>query len=434
MTRKIYYTLPVVLLLIAAFMVGFIAPDVSASRGNPSDLQARINRLPDLLKTFVDRPSNDDTELPVLPTYYKVLGELKDDYYGKTIDDRQLTYSAIRGMLAALDDPYTRFLDPDSYKQMREENEGNFVGIGAQLQVNKDQQVYIKEPIPNSPALAAGVKAGDIIFKVDDKPIAGLDIDQVVDRIRGEEGTRVKLSLLRGPKKKLVELSIVRRMVEFQMVEWKMLDAANGIGYIRLRGFNEHSDSQFESAITQLEHKKLKGLVFDLRQNPGGLLNMAVDIGSRFVESGPIVIIKYRSGQEEALCVENSKHNHKRYPLVVLVDKQSASASEIVTGAIQDNKAGTVVGTNSFGKACVQTVSTLNDGSAVAITTAKYLTPKGRDINKVGVKPDVFVASVEPKSGEDVIEFGDLKKDVQLIKGIEVLKEKLGIPAGKASK
>lgn len=432
MANRIYYTLPVVLMLVVAFLIGFIVPDVSALRSNPAELHARVNRLPDLLKQLADPPKNGDVELPVLVTYYEVLSKLKDNYYGKVINEKQLTYDAIRGMLLALDDPYTRFLDPESFIRMREENEGNFVGIGAQLQVNSEQQVFIKEPIPNSPAIEAGVKAGDIILKVDDKPIAGLDIDEVVDRIRGTEGTKVKLTLIRGPEKKLVELTIVRRMVEYQMVDWKALDEANGIGYIRLRGFNEHSDSQFESAISQLEKKKLNGLILDLRQNPGGLLQVALEIGSRFVESGPIVIVQDRNGRQESLNVDKSKHKHKRYPLVVLVDKQSASASEIVAGAIQDNKAGTIVGTNTFGKARVQTVSPLNDGSAIAITTAKYLTPKGRDINKVGLKPDVYVASAE-LDGEEIVEFGDLKKDVQLIKGIEVLKEKLGKSAAKSS-
>lgn len=425
MTNKIYYVIPVALLLAIAFLVGFIAPDVSASRGSLTGISVALQMLPDRLEMLSDPTEKPATELPVLQTYYDVLDKLRENYYGQKIDDRQLTYSAIRGMLQALNDPYTRFLDPDAYKRMREENEGNFVGIGAQLDVNKKQQVFIKEPLPDSPAYKAGVKSGDVILKVDDKPVAGLEIDGVVQRIRGEEGTKVKLTLLREPAKKPIEITIVRRVVEFRMVRSKMLDTQEGIGYIRLYGFNEHSDNQFEDAMTALEKKNLKGLILDLRQNPGGLLQVAIEIGSRFVENGPIVIIQERSGRRDALTVDRSKHNHKRYPLVVLVDKASASASEIVSGAIQDNKAGTLVGTRTFGKARVQTVTALIDGSAIAITTAKYLTPNGTDINKVGVKPDIVV------EGDDQMELGDPKKDVQLSKGMEILKEKLSLPLAK---
>jgi carboxyl-terminal processing protease len=166
-------------------------------------------------------------------------------------------------------------------------------------------------------------------------------------------------------------------------------------------------------------------LVFDLRGNPGGLLQVAIQIGSRFIESGPIVIIEERNGHKDALNVDPSQHKHKRYPLVVLVDKTSASASEIVSGAIKDNRTGTIVGTSTFGKARVQTVSALADGSAIAITTAKYLTPNGTDINKVGVKPDILVEENEQA------EIGEPDKDVQLAKGIDVLKEKMGLPVSK---
>lgn len=425
MLKKLAYALPVVFVLALAFLVGFVAPDVSASWGNRAMIDAQLRLLPDRLESLADAPDKPDTELPVLQTYYDVLGKLRENYFGQKIDERQLTYSAIRGMLLALNDPYTRFLDPDSYKRMREENEGNFIGIGAQLDVNKQQQVYIKEPIPDSPAIKAGVKAGDIILKVDDKSIAGLEIDKVVERIRGQDGTKVKLTLLRKPDKKPLDITIVRRQVEFRMVRTKLLDEKAGIGYIRLSGFNEESDRQFDAGMNELDQDHINGLILDLRNNPGGLLQSAVDIGSRFVDSGPIVIIEERGGRKSPLNVDKSKHNHRHYPLVVLVNKSSASASEIVSGAIQDNGAGTIVGTRTFGKARVQTVSALNDGSAISITTAKYLTPKGTDINKVGVKPDVFI------EGPEVFEIGDLKVDVQLAKAIEVLRQKLHEPSNK---
>lgn len=424
MQKKLIYVVPVALVMAVSFLVGFVAPDVSASRGNPYELISSLKLLPSRIEGAAAPAHAGSVSLPVLETYHDVLDRLQADYYGQKIDERELTYSAIRGMLASLNDPYTRFLDPTSYKQMREENEGNFVGIGAQLDVNTKQQVYIKEPLPDSPAIIAGVKSGDIIVRVDGKPIAGMDIDDVVKRIRGTEGTRVKLTLMRTGRKSPIEIAIVRRVVEFRMVRSKMLDPSAGIGYVRLYGFNEHSDAQMDAALNELEKGHMKGLIFDLRQNPGGLLPVAVDVGSRFVDSGPIVIIQERDGRRSSLNVDPSKHNHKKYPVVVLVDKSSASASEIVSGAIQDNNAGTLVGTRTFGKARVQTVTALVDGSAIAITTAKYLTPKLRDINKVGVQPDVL--SESPKTP---VEFGDPKVDLQLVKAISVLKDKMnGVP------
>ncbi len=219
------------------------------------------------------------------------------------------------------------------------------------------------------------------------------------------------------------------------MVKWEMLDDKSKIGYIRLYQFNEQSDAQFDEALTALEAKHMKGLIFDLRGNPGGLLQVAVDIGSRFIESGPVVIIQERGGQKNPLYVEEEKHNHKRYPLVVLVDKSSASASEIVSGAIKDDGAGTLVGTTTFGKGRVQTIMPLQDASAVAITTAKYLTPKGTDIHKKGIDPDVVVEQPEIEDlmaqfhikNTDDVDLSDHKYDVQLSKATDVLKVKMGL-------
>jgi carboxyl-terminal processing protease len=415
--------IPVVFLLFAAFIVGFLAPDVLASRASLHQFTASLQLLPQRLESLLlEGQSKSQTEpLPVIETYSAVLERLKAEYYGAEIDERKLTYSAIRGMLSALNDPFTRFLDPEEYKSMREENEGNFTGIGAQLDTNKDGEVYIKEPLPDTPAMRAGVKANDVIVSVDGKPIKGLDIEQVVKMIRGPAGTKVKLGLRRKGTPKIIYKVITRQVVQFRMVKSQMLDEKNGIGYIRLYQFNEQCDTQFDQALTQLEKRHLKGLILDLRGNPGGLLQAAVDIGSRFIDSGPVVVIQERGGQKNPIYVKEEKHNHKRYPLVVLVDKHSASASEIVAGAIKDDAAGTLVGTKTFGKGRVQTIMPLQDGSAVAITTAKYLTPSGTDIHKKGIEPDIKVEA------PDTFEVGDLKTDVQLAKALQVLKVKMGI-------
>ena len=429
--------LPVLFLLFAAFVLGFVTKDVKASNGRPQELIASLQLLPQRLESIgASAPDAQDKQLSLIDTYSGVMERLKTDYYGTTsINERELTYDAIRGTLHALGDPFTRFLDPKEYKSMREENEGNFTGIGAQLDTNKKGQIYVKEPIPDTPAIRAGVKSNDVITAVNDKPIRNMDIDDVVKLIRGKEGTKVKLSLMRPGKTKPIDIVITRQIVQFRMVKWRMADEKYKIGYIRLYQFNEQSDEQFDKALAELEKQHIKGLIFDLRGNPGGLLQVAVDIGSRFIESGPVVTIQERGGRKNPLYVEEDKHNHRRYPLAVLVDKTSASASEIVSGAIKDDGVGTLVGTTTFGKGRVQTIMPMQDGSAVAITTAKYLTPKGTDIHKKGIEPDIAVEqpdidTIIAKLGKDAAENydpSDPKNDVQLAKAIEVIKVKLGI-------
>lgn len=434
---RIDIAIPVLFLLFAAFVSGFLAPDVRASGGDVGKWIASLQLLPQRLEDLgrVEPEEAATKPLPLVDTYSAVMERLKADYYGKPVDEHRATYAAIRGMLHALGDPFTRFLDPDEYKKMREENEGNFQGIGAQLDTNSKGEVYIKEPLPGTPAERADVRKNDVIIGVDDKAIKGMDIQDVVKLIRGPKDTKVKLTLARPGQAKPLTKTIVRQVVQFRMVKWEMLDDKSKIGYVRLYQFNEQSDAQFDEALSALEAKRVKGLVFDLRGNPGGLLQVAVDIGSRFIESGPVVIIQERGGQKNPLYVEEDKHNHRRYPLVVLVDKSSASASEIVSGAIKDDGVGTLVGTTTFGKGRVQTIMPLTDGSAVAITTAKYLTPKGTDIHKKGIEPDITVeqpdvddllAQLGVKNADD-IDLSDHRYDVQLTKAVDVLKVKMGL-------
>lgn len=419
-TRTIVF---VAVLLLVAFTIGFHVEDVRANGRNLESWKASLELFPQRLETLTgESPDPGITALPLIETYSAVMERLKSDYYGrKPVNERELTYDAIRGTLHALGDPFTRFMAPDSYQKMAEENKGDFTGIGAQLDTNKKGEVYVKEPLPDTPALKAGVKANDVIIAVDDKPIKQLDIEDVVKLIRGPTGTKVKLTLMRPGSKKPIIKVIVRQLVHYRMITYRMADEKAKIGYIRLYQFNEQSDEQLDIALAALEKKHIKGLVFDLRANPGGLLNVAVDIGSRFIESGPVVIIQERGGRRSPLNVDSDKHNHKRYPLAVLVDKSSASAAEIVSGAIKDDRVGTLVGVTTFGKGRVQTILPLRDGSAVAITTAKYLTPDGTDIHKKGIAPDLKVEAA------DNLDPTDPKTDNQLAAAVDVVKVKMGL-------
>lgn len=410
-------------LLLCAFLVGFHVTDVRANGLNVDRWRASIEMFPQRIEVLSgEAPDPSTRTLPLIETYSAVMERVKSDYYGrKAVDERELTYDAIRGTLHALGDPFTRFMDPESYKKMAEENKGDFTGIGAQLDTNKKGEVYVKEPLPDTPALKAGVKANDVIIAVDDRPIKHLDIEDVVKMIRGKEGTKVKLSLMRPGKTKPIDKVIVRQLVHYRMVIHRMADEKAKIGYVRLYQFNEQSDEQLDEALTALEKQRVRGLVLDLRGNPGGLLNTAVDVGSRFLDAGPVVIIQERGGQKATLNVEEDKHNHRRYPLAVLVDKSSASASEIVSGAIKDDNTGTLVGVTTFGKGRVQTILPLQDGSAVAITTAKYLTPQGTDIHKKGIEPDLKVEAAEN------LDPTDPKTDNQLAAAVDVVKVKLGM-------
>ncbi len=411
------------LLLVSGFMAGFYITDAKANGFNAARWKASLELFPQRIESLSgESPDPNTRTLPLIETYSAVMERLKSDYYGrKAVNEKELTYDCIRGTLHALGDPFTRFMDPESYKKMAEENKGDFTGIGAQLDTNKNGEVYVKEPLPDTPAMKAGVKANDVIIAVDNKPIKHLDIEEVVKLIRGPTNTKVKLTLSRPGAKKLIEKVIVRQLVHYRMVIHRMADEKAKIGYVRLYQFNEQSDEQLDLALTALEKQQIRGLVLDLRGNPGGLLNVAVAVGSRFLENGPVVIIQERGGQKAMLNVDRNKHNHKRYPLAVLVDKQSASASEIVSGAIKDDKTGTLVGVTTFGKGRVQTILPLQDGSAVAITTAKYLTPDGTDIHKRGIEPDLKVEAAEN------LDPTDPSTDNQLAAAVDVVKVKLGI-------
>ncbi|MHB0999642.1 MAG: S41 family peptidase [Armatimonadota bacterium] len=428
------------MVILFSFICGFTYRDIGTSEGIRGTFKAVKVAYNTLESTITEAIEGPKLELPPIETYWNTFSYLDSNYFGKRVDlsgkkitSREMTYNAIRGMLKSLGDRYTRFLDPEDFDRIQQENRGDFEGIGAELDV-QNGRTFIKKPIKGSPAVKAGLHAGDIILKVDEHLIQGMDIDEVVKLIRGKGGTKVHLTIKRKDVPKPMVFTIIRDTIPFTIVESKMADDAGKIGYIALRQFNEKSDQQFDEAMSDLEEKGMRGLILDLRGNPGGLLDVAVEVGSRFIDNGDIVIIK-QGERETPLEVDPRQHNHKMYPLAVLINGSSASASEILAGAIQDHKVGTIIGTESFGKGLVQTIINLEDGSAVSITTAKYLTPAGRDVNKNKIQPDIVVEQpkLEPKpqkngqekSPDDIVIVNEEENDVQLKSAIKFLKDKM---------
>lgn len=351
-------------------------------------------------------------------TFLQVFDLIKREYVEKTTDDQKLVTGAIEGMLGVLNDPYTRYISKDEFKQMNDERSGSFSGIGIQIG-EKDNKLTVIAPIEDTPAWQAGLKAGDQIQAIDGKTTHDITVDDAVKLIRGKEGTAVKLTIFRPETKKTWDVSVMRKQIENQVVKSKMI--AKEIGYIRLTTFMQNNaPDKMRTAIEQLQKKGMKSLILDLRSNPGGLLPNAVDIGSLFVDKGPIVRIVDREGNEEKLNPSGRMALPKSEPMVVLIDGGSASASEILAGALKDSKRAQLVGTKSFGKGLVQTVHNLYDGSGVAITTNKYLTTNGTDINKKGIEPDIEVPVPKELLDKPYSE----EADPQLQKAIQVLSKR----------
>jgi carboxyl-terminal processing protease len=355
-----------------------------------------------------------------LETYLQVLDVVKNDYVEKKLDDQKLVYGSIRGLLSALDDPYTRFVEPKAYKEMQMRMSGSYSGIGIYIGM-KNEQIVVIAPIAGTPADKAGLKTSDRIMAIDSKPTKDMALDEAVSLIRGPSGSKVKVSILRKGWKEAKDYEIARAKIEIKPVETKMYDDGR-IAYVKLNTFeNLHSAQEFERALRKAS--QADGLVIDLRNNGGGLLQAAIDIGSMFIARGAIVQTVDRDGQREQL--DSTGRVLWRKPTVVLINEASASASEILAGALRDNKIAKLVGTHSFGKASVQNVRRLNDGSALLITIAKYLTPNGEDINKKGIKPDIEV--VVPTAEAEAELEGVTKKakeieDKQLQKALEEIR------------
>lgn len=346
----------------------------------------------------------------------KLLDKTIHNYYlnGDEITDLDLENGMYSGMMEALGDPYSVYYTKEEFQDMLESTAGTFCGVGLYLSQDIETgQVKVSRPIPGTPGEAAGILAEDILIKVDGEDIAGQALDVVVSKVKGEEGTHVILTFLRGEEE--LEFDVERAKIQVQTVEHEMKDEASKIGYIRITEFDDVTYRQFMDALTDLKDQGMKSLVLDLRSNPGGNVSTVCQIADELLPEGLIVYTEDNKKKREDM--KSDAEQAYKGPMVVLVDGNSASAAEILTGAIKDYGLGTIVGTTTFGKGIVQRIIPLGDGTAVKITVEDYYTPKGNNIHKIGIEPDVVVEFDSELYLKD-------RTDNQLEKGIEILKNK----------
>jgi len=358
--------------------------------------------------------TNEEMLFNNLEPFFEALNLVRFEYIKKDIDLDVVIQGAIRGMLKTLDDPYTRYMDPQALKREQEDMFlGHFGGLGIIISI-KDDQLTIISPIEDTPAYKAGVKAGDKIVEIDGKPTEGMGVDEAVDILRGEKGTEVILGIKREHVEEILEISIIRDIIEVKAVKKEVMGKNNNLGYVRITTFNVNTKPELEEVLNEFKKDSdIQGIILDLRNNPGGLLDSAIEVASKFIKEGPIVHIKDRDGI--VATIESKGNKYPEWPLFVLVNEGSASASEIVAGAIQDFGRGKLLGEKTFGKGVVQQVFNLYNGSGIAITTSEYFTPSERSINHIGIEPDILV---EPAAEDD-------EQDMQLNKAIQLLEEEL---------
>ncbi len=396
------------LMVLLAFLLGW--------QLGHKDLDIQWNNLSTKIKIEnQEPPKNISVDFKL---FWEVWDLLNKHYLDKkALDPQKLFYGAISGMVSSVGDPYTFFLPPEIQKSSKEELNGSFEGVGIQLGFNKDKRLVVMAPLSGTPAQKAGIKAQDIIVKIDDKDTTAITLPEAVKQIRGLKGTKVKLTILRGDEDETRDFELTRDTIVVKSVEVSFKDAPKGkVAILKLTRFGERTNEEWKEAVADILKEQVVGIVLDLRNNPGGFMEGAVFIASEFLEGGDVVLQENAQGEKTSLKV-NRAGQLTKLPLIALINKGSASASEIVAGALQDRKRAKLVGEKSFGKGTIQEAQELADSTGIHITVAKWLTPNGRWVNETaGLEPDVIV-EIEEGASEDEGE----EKDPQLDKALELL-------------
>ena len=399
-TKKYYFIFITIILIATAFITGFYFGKFQQPRITPSDTII-INRE-------LGQPETVDFSL-----FWQVLKSLEENYVDKDkIDYKEVLYGAISGMTESLEDPYTVFMKPEKTESFLEsvETGGSFEGVGMEIGIKKGKLTVIA-PLENTPAERAGIKAGDKILKIDDISTEDILLEEAVNLIRGKKGTKVVLTISREGLSEPKEITIIRDVIQIPVIKWEELD--NKIAYIKIYHFTGNLPEKFKNVVSETLSHKSEKIILDLRNNPGGYLETAVDIASWFIPRGELVAIEEFRDQQQDFYRSKGYKGIAHLPLVVLINEGSASASEIVAGALRDIRNITLIGEKSFGKGSVQTLKKFQDGSSLKVTVAKWLTPSGVSINEEGLTPDIEVELTDEDFNNDL--------DPQLEKAIEFL-------------
>jgi carboxyl-terminal processing protease len=382
--------------------------ELPISPSDPTPTSSPPDPTPTPTPTVSLEPSEAEAE--AFDLFWEVWHILEEEYYGELPDETRMTYGAIRGVLDVLDDDHTVFFDPDMANIMREDMSGSFEGIGAFVRMREDGRLMIVAPMEGQPAEAAGLRAGDIILEADGVPLIGMNVSEAILYVRGPKDSVVQLRVLREGVAEPFIVEVTRARIQMPTVEAEMLD--DDVAYVKLYDFNAQANARLKDALEELLAQNPRGLIFDLRNNPGGFLNEAVAVASQFVSEGNILIERFSDGTER---VYEAREGGVALdvPLVVLVNAGSASASEIVAGAIQDTNRGTLIGETTFGKGSVQLLHQLRDGSELRVTIARWFTPGDRLIHGQGLEPDIVT--------ELTLEDRDARRDPQLDRAVEYL-------------
>jgi len=366
---------------------------------------------------FASQGRQSEDEYKYLRMFTDVLRIIKENYV-EPVNTKDLIYGALNGMTKSLD-PFSTFFTPKQYESFRQETEGEFGGVGIEIGMEKGRPVVIS-PIEGTPAFKAGIKPGDVILEIDGEDTSNMSLIDVVQRIRGKVGTKVQLTIYRKGMEKPMKIELERALIKIESVRWTTL---GDVGYIKLSQFNENVSAQVEKALKELTSQRVKGIILDLRNDPGGLLSEAVNVASLFLPEGKLVVYtRSRNGEIQKYFARRKPVVPDDLPVIVLINKGSASASEIVAGALQDYKRAIIVGEKSFGKASVQNIIPLDDGSALKLTVAYYYTPLGRLIHNRGIVPDVQVAMDEKQ--EEALQEAIRQKKLEGKSGLILLPEK----------
>jgi len=413
--RRKFRILGVILLCLIILSIAFAAGMLAARRNEliKSASIKEANYAGKIYNKYVTAPANKLTQDVDFNLFWNVWDLLKEKYVDKDkLDDKKLFYGALKGLVESAGDPYTVFMEPKLAQEFASDLAGTFEGIGAEIG-KKNEVITIIAPLADMPAEKAGLKSGDKIYAIDGQSTAGLAVDEAVSKIRGPKGTEVTLTIFRDGFEQPKDFKIIRQVILVKSVRTEMRD--DGIFVVIITNFNDDTSTLFKQAVQKAVAANPKGLILDLRNNPGGYLETAIDVASEWIDKG-IIVTEQFSPEKKNEYLNRGRARLKDFPTVVLVNQGSASASEIVAGALKDYKQATIIGKKTFGKGSVQTLEDLQDSSSVKITVAKWLTPAGYNINGQGIAPDIEV----DLTADDY----EKNKDPQMDKAVEILSKK----------